>query len=726
MQLIVVSNRLPFEFRESGGRMRVKQSTGGVATGINSYIASRRKETENFQHKWVGWPGEIAPEKFAAYSESVGDTFVPVFLSPDQMEKFYDGFCNKTLWPLFHSFPMLTQYDDEYWRVYVEVNIEYCNRIAEIVKPGDIIFVNDYHLMLLPRLLRDLFPENQICFFLHIPFPHFELFRLLPGRWRADLLAGLVAADLVGFHTHEYREHFLHCVRRILGFEHALGEITVQDRVCKAETFPMGIDYDLYAGDGAQAGQELSVPGLRKILSIDRLDYTKGILNRLEGYRLFLEKFPAMHGRVQLHVVAVPSRVGVDKYQDLKTQLDEQIGRINGRFSRADWAPIFYQYTNLSTREVIGLYRTTDIALVTPLRDGMNLIAKEYLAARTDGSGVLILSEMAGAAGELTGAIMINPNSCSEIADAIKQALEIPRSEQIERNEPMRAYLREQNIHSWLGEIMECLNETQQSRNSERKKYLAFDVERSVVEAYRSAKRRSLFLDYDGTLVGFAAKPEDAVPGPGLISVLQNLCDDARTDLFIVSGRNREFLSLHFADKRIGLVAEHGAFYRPAHSSEWTPLVPAGADWFLKIAPIMQKYHRRLPGTTIEQKERSIVFHYRRAQGDMGFIRERILELYDTLLQFTASMNIDVIQGNNNVEVRNNGVNKGVALMALSRHQRYDFILAAGDDTTDEDMFRMLPATSHTIKVGRARSAARYILRDQTEVISFLAKLSAH
>lgn len=725
MQLIVVSNRLPFEFSGSGGRMRVKQSTGGVATGINSYIASRRKESEDFRYKWVGWPGEITPEKFAEYSDTVGDTFVPVFLSPDQMEKFYDGFCNKTVWPLFHSFPTLTRYDDEYWRVYVEVNIEYCNRIAEIVNAGDIIFINDYHLMLLPRLLRDLFPENQICFFLHIPFPHFELFRLLPGKWRADVLSGLAAADLVGFHTHEYREHFLHCVRRILGHEHALGEITVHDRVCRAETFPMGIDFDLYAGESLPAPDEQSGTAVRKILSIDRLDYTKGILNRLEGYRLFLEKYPAMHGRVQLHVIAVPSRIGVDKYQDLKTQLDEQIGRINGRFSKADWAPIFYQYTNLSTREVIGLYRKTDIALVTPLRDGMNLIAKEYLAARTDGSGVLILSEMAGAAGELTGALIINPNSCSEIADAIKQALEIPKGEQIERNAPMRAYLREQNIHNWMHEIFTCLNETQQHRSAERKKYLAFEVEVSVLEAYRVARRRALFLDYDGTLVGFAARPDDAIPGAGLQAILQRLCGDGNTDVYIVSGRNRQFLSEHFSDMRIGLVAEHGAFYRSAHSDEWTPLVPAGADWFFKIAPIIEKYNRRLPGTTIEQKERSIVFHYRRAQGDLGFIRERVLELYDTLLQFTASMNIDVIQGNNNVEVRNNGVNKGVALMALARNARYDFVLAAGDDTTDEDMFRMLPPTSHTIKVGRARSAARYILRDQNEVVQFLEKLAA-
>ena len=223
----------------------------------------------------------------------------------------------------------------------------------------------------------------------------------------------------------------------------------------------------------------------------------------------------------------------------------------------------------------------------------------------------------------------------------------------------------------------------------------------------------------------FASRPDEAVPDQRLYTILQTLIGNSQNDVYIVSGRNREFLSQHFAELKIGLVAEHGAFYRPARATEWTPLVPAGAEWFSKLAPIIEKYHRRLPGTTIEPKERSIVFHYRRAQGDLGFIRERVLELYDTLLQFTASMDINVIQGNQNVEVRNNGVNKGVAIMALARNARYDFILAMGDDTTDEDMFRMLPATSHTVKVGRARSAARYLLRDQREVVPFLERLAA-
>ena len=724
MRLIIVSNRLPFEFIKSAGQTKLRQSTGGVATGINSFIASRRKESANFEFKWAGWPGDVSPEILEAHRTTLGDTYIPILLSTDQMTKFYDGFCNKTLWPLFHSFPMLTEYDDEYWRLYVEVNIEYCNRLTQIIQPGDVIFVNDYQLMLLPGMLREIFPEAQICFFLHIPFPHFELFRLLPGRWRADILTGLMAADVVGFHTHEYREHFLHCVRRILGHEHELGEIAVHDRLCKAETFPMGIDFDLFSQPSQNTIALGAAPTVRRILSIDRLDYTKGIINRLKGFQYFLQKYPEMQGRVQLHVLAVPSRIGVDKYQDLKAALDEQIGKINGQFSRADWVPIFYQYTNFTTREVIELYRSCDIALVTPLRDGMNLIAKEYLAARTDESGVLILSEMAGAAGELTGALLINPNSFSEIADAIKQALDIPRTEQIERNRPMREYLREQNIHLWMGEIMECLEDILRKDFAERRKYLAGAIAVEVTTAYRNAARRAFFLDYDGTLVPFVAKPEDAVPSAAVLETIKYLSADPANDVYIVSGRNREFLSQHFSALQIGLVAEHGAFVRAAGEREWTPLVPAGEEWFSKIAPIIEKYKRRMPGSRIEMKERSIVFHYRRAQGELGFIRERVLELYDTLLQFTASIDINVIQGNHNVEVRNNGINKGVAVMTLARLADYEFLFAIGDDTTDEDMFRMVSTSSFTVKVGRARTAARYFLREQAEVLNFLGGLA--
>lgn len=724
MKLIVVSNRLPFEIAEQQGRLAVRQSAGGVATGFHSYIASRASSDPDFSYCWAGWPGPVPEERWSELLAGVGPQYAPVALSADQMEKFYDGFCNRTLWPLLHSFPMLTEYDDEFWRLYTEVNILYCNKIAEIASEDDIVFVNDYHLMLLPRLLREILPHLKIVFFLHTPFPHFGIFRLLPGVWRQEILNGLIAADVVGFHTNEYREHFLHSVRRILGFEHKMGEIALHDRTCKAEAFPMGIDFDLFAAADSSPSVITPEHTLRRILSIDRLDYTKGILGRLRGFARFLEKYPEMRGRVQLCVIAVPSRIGVDKYQDLKTQLDEQIGALNGRFSRSDWLPVFYRYTTLPTREVIALYRECDIALVTPLRDGMNLIAKEYLAARNDDTGVLILSEMAGAAGELPGAILVNPNSASEIAEAIKAALELTREDQIRRNRPMREYIRSQDIHTWMREIMDCLEEKIRVASSEEKVHMSGPVRDRLLSQFAAASRRVIFMDYDGTLVPFDPDPESAILGKGERSLLESISALPNTQLYIVSGRNRKFLAEQFPGSEIGLIAEHGVFLRRVGNPTWETLLQGDAAWIDSVLPIMERFRRRIYGSFIERKERTVVFHYRNAFGETELIRERALELYDVLMRMLANNNLEILRGHAMIEVRRFGFHKGTAVGAILASGGFDYALAVGDDLTDEDMFRALPGGFPSVKVGYEHSAAAFFLRNPAEVYDLLRALN--
>lgn len=720
MGLVIVSNRLPFEIRPGDSPESVRQSTGGVATGISSYITARRKVEPGFRALWAGWPGAVAEPDLKPFVSFFSDRFLPILLNEQEMDMFYDGFCNKTLWPLFHSFPMLTEFDDSYWQHYVSVNQKYCDRLVQVLNAGDVLFVNDYHLLLLPAMIRERMPEVRICFFLHIPFPDFEIFRLLPGKWRMDILLGLTAADVVGFHTHEYREYFLRCVRRILGKEHTLGEIITDQGLCRAEAFPMGIDFDRYAS-GTDAPLEVTSSRVTRILSIDRLDYTKGILNRLRGYELFLRMHPEMATRVQLHVVAVPSRIGVDAYQNLRNQLDELVGYINGMHSRNGWSPIFYQYTTLPTGDVINLYRKSDIALVTPLRDGMNLIAKEYLAARRDGTGVLILSEMAGAAGELPGALLINPNSYSEIADAIWQALQLSEAEQIERNEPMRRYLQKQNIHTWMGEIMEFLENTRHREEQERERRLRGHSRERLLQAFSGARSSGVYLDYDGTLVSFTLKPGDARPDDGLRNLLTEL--SALSPVCIVSGRNRQFLEENLGALPIHLVAEHGAFIRRAGAETWEPLLRAATDWMPGVMPIFEKFASRIYGSHIERKESSIVFHYRGAFGEPELVRERVLEMSETLVQFTTNLDIQVLRGNANIEMRSNGVNKGQALLSLPETANHDFILAIGDDTTDEDTFRLLPAHSFTVKVGREKSLARHYLTDASEVRQLLAEM---
>lgn len=725
MRLVVVSNRLPVQISLNGGKIVSKPTVGGVAQGISSYINAKRQGDPDFRHIWVGWCGGVISNNPSGLAAALGPDYLPVMLSEEQMEKFYDGFCNKTLWPLFHYFPELTEFQDSYWQAYMHVNVIYCNRIVEILQSDDVVFINDYHLLLLPQLLRDLFPNIKICFFLHIPFPEFEIFRLLPSQWRSDILAGMTAANLVGFHTHDYTEHFLRCVQRILGREHTLGEIKMDGYVLKADTFPMGIDFEAFSAEADTSVISFAMPdnAFRKILSIDRLDYTKGILNRLKGFELFLSKYPEMQGRIQLHVVAVPSRIGVRRYQNLKKQLDELVGSINGAFSRGNWVPIYYQYASLTLNEMKVLYRNSGIALITPLRDGMNLIAKEYLAARMDNTGVLIISEMAGAARELAGAILVNPNSISEIADAIKQAIEIPVRDQIIRNEPTRVYLQKRDIRNWMNEIMDSLSAIESKTVRFQDKYLSKKKQDLLVAQFHSARQRIVLLDYDGTLVEFNANAEDATADEALHTLLDRLAAVPKTQLFVLSGRDRNFLSQNIRNNAIGLVAEHGTFIRSPGGQEWQTINWQETHWFEKIMPVMLRYESRIFGSFIEKKESSLVFHYRNAYGEVELVRERANELFNDLLHFTANIDVQVMRGRYLIEIRNKGATKGTAGLSIISLPFHDFILAIGDDTTDEDLFHVLPGNAFTIRVGLGESAAKFFMNDVTECRQLLESL---
>ncbi len=388
---------------------------------------------------------------------------VPVFLSEGEMDQFYLGFCNKTIWPLFHSFPSFSAYDEVMWQTYRTVNERFRDALLAVLRPDDVVWIHDYHLMLLPRLLKIAMPAVHIGFFLHIPFPSYEIFRLLPSTWRKEILEGTLGADLVGFHTYEYTQHFLQSVLRILGYGNTIGQILLPDRTVRADTFPMGIDYERFSAAATSAEVQAEVSRLRVslgdarvILSADRLDYTKGILNRLQGYDLFLEQNPRWQGKIVLALVVVPSRIGVDQYDRMKRQLEEQVGRINGKYGSIGWMPVVYQYRHVPFVPLVALYAVSDVCLVTPLRDGMNLVAKEYLAARTAGSGVLILSEMAGAAKELGEAVLVNPNHCGEIATSIATALDIPPEEQARRLQIMQARLQRYTVYRWANDFVQA------------------------------------------------------------------------------------------------------------------------------------------------------------------------------------------------------------------------------------------------------------------------------
>lgn len=731
MRLLVVSNRLPISVAREKGQLVFKESSGGLVSGISAYLDSLRgAQFRKSGYVWVGWPGIAVEDKFQddLRSKALSEyNAYPVFLSERAMEQFYQGFCNNTIWPLFHYFPSYVIYDNDYYAHYKCVNQIFCEAVLEVMEPDDIIWVNDYHLMLLPKLLKDKAPNIPIGFFLHIPFPSYELFRTLPAEWRTEILNGILGADLIGFHTHDYTQYFLRCVLRILGYDHDLGNIYLPNRMVKVDTFPMGIDFQKFfttAGSPEiKKEKEKSWHLLKEVttvLSIDRLDYTKGIINRLQGYELFLKQNPQWQKKVSLVMVVVPSRVGVEDYQKIKKQIDELVGKINGEFGSVDWTPIIYLYKFISFDPLVALYSASDIALITPLRDGMNLIAKEYVASRTDGTGVLIISEMAGASKELAEAIVINPYNVDEIATALKIALEIPKEEQVHRTHIMQGRLTRYDVIRWANDFLDQLSAGIDRHKNLRCRFLSSSDRSCLVRDFIQAKQRAVLLDYDGTLVPFNADPKQAKPDPPLMNILTDLSSDARTNLVIISGRDKDTIGSWLGSLNAVLIAEHGVWNKPKNGN-WQLIESLDHEWKETILPILQIYADRLPGAFVEEKEYSVVWHYRRAEPELASIRAR--ELTDDLTNFTANLDVQILQGNKVVEIRCGGVSKGVAAMQFLKSQNFDFILALGDDWTDEELFKVLPETAYSIKVGMRSSHAKFNLHSYKEVLELLNEL---
>jgi trehalose 6-phosphate synthase/phosphatase len=671
----------------------------------------------------------VAPEQEAAVNAYAEKEFQakPVFLPEETMDRFYLGFCNKTLWPLFHYFTSLTNYEEEYWEEYKQVNGAFAEAVIKVLRPDDLLWVHDYQLMLVPGMVREKFPDLPIGFFLHIPFPSYEVFRLLPRAWRAEILEGLLGSSLVGFHTHDYVRYFLSSVLRTLGYEHQLGSLTLRDRTVSVDTFPMGIDFERFARAAASPEMEARVAEMRSkcngqkvIFSVDRLDYTKGLINRLRGYDVFLKRNPQWHGKVVFVVSVAPSRTGVDSYMSMKLELEQMVGRIIGAYGNVEWSPLAYQYRTVGFEDIVALYRFCDVALITPLRDGMNLVAKEFVACRPDWTGVLVLSEMAGAASEMGEAIVINPVHSGDFAQALEQALAMPAEEQIRRNQILQERLKRYNVVRWAEDFVQTLISTQNAEAAQRARWLSGRVQAEVVQACRLASRRAFILDYDGTLVPFAANPRQAQPDPELLGLLADLGADPVNRVAIVSGRPRRHLENWFSGLPVTLIAEHGAWLRP-QGGEWRVLKTMATEWKEKIRPILQLHIDRLPRAFLEEKEFSLAWHYRRADPEQAARRAR--ELRDALAEFTRNVDVQVLEGNKVLEVRNTGVSKGNAVLEWLPDLAAYFVLAIGDDWTDEDLFRVLPPVAFSVRVGLAQTAARYYLGSHTGVRMLLAEL---
>lgn len=727
---VIISNRLPVQLQISNGKIEAVPSVGGLATGMKSVHSGA-------DSLWIGWSGltseEIPTELESQIDKALADLgCAKVQLSTDDINGYYFGFSNRTVWPLFHYFMEYAEFELPNWDVYKSVNQKFADVVIEEISDEDTVWVHDYQLMLLPQMVREKRPNVAIGFFLHIPFPSYEIFRTLP--WREEVLEGLLGSDLIGFHTYDYERHFLSSVRRLLGLEVHFNEILNENRMVKVDCFPMGIDYERFhtaaknqvdlATEQSDLQRRLnlhkkSTPDAKLILSIDRLDYTKGIAKRLNAFKYFLDKYPEYREKVRLIVLAVPSRSKVPQYKLLKKEVDELVGRINGELATVSWTPIWYFYRSVPFESLIDLYSSSDIAWLTPIRDGMNLVAKEYIASRTDLSGVLILSEMAGAAKEMNEAILINPNNFEQIACALYKAINMPLEEQQMRNRQLQHRLKRYNVEKWANDFMDSLKNHWSLEDDNVSKRLTSGRLGGIVKDFKKSKRKLLFLDYDGTLTNFHSDPQKASPDESLYDLLDNLVALDNTDMFLISGRDKNTFERWFLHKKYNMIVEHGVWVSK-EGEKFRMLENVNNDWMEKIRPVLESFVDRTPGSFIEEKNYSLAWHYRNADVDFGI--QRANELNTVLTALIGNDDITVMSGNKVLEVKSSNVNKGRAAVRMMNGDSYDFIFAIGDDWTDEFMFQELPDSAVTVKVGRQKSAAKYFIDSNKDVRHILRK----
>ncbi|HTE58373.1 MAG TPA: bifunctional alpha,alpha-trehalose-phosphate synthase (UDP-forming)/trehalose-phosphatase [Verrucomicrobiae bacterium] len=725
-KFIIVSNRLPVSVSKEDGKLVFTSSSGGLAKAMASLDSNAKDRI------WIGWPG-IASDDLTSQDKSAITRKLksfgcyPIFLTKAQVDNFYAGYANDTIWPLFHYFQSLAQYDAAYWQAYKEVNDVFRRAIVRKAEPDSAIWIHDYHLMLLPQLIRKALPGATIGFFLHIPFPSYEIFRQLPNR--KEILQGLLGADLIGFHIYDYARHFLSSVLRVLGLENDSGSIIKGTRIVKVDAFPIGIDYQKWVDslEDDQTKVELQklqehYNGQKIIISMDRLDYSKGILKRLEAFEQFLRSAPSWHKKVVLLMVAVPSRTEVDTYKELRNEIEKAVSRINGDYGTVDWTPISYQFKNLPFEQISALLARADVALLTPLRDGMNLVAKEYIATKQKASGVLILSEMTGAVDELPEALRINPNDTASVVQALKIALKMSQKEKRARLLAMQRRLSRYTVQRWAADFMDQLQKSKLAQTQESNKLLTREREDKIVRQFQKAKNRLLFLDYDGTLRKFAAShhPAQARPPKQLLQLLHQLAQLPDTRICIVSGRPRDALEMWFSELPVLLAAEHGAFMK--YDGEWSQQPSSLHEHRKHIMPILEQYAERTPGARIEEKESAIVWHYRTVPTELAHARNAGLR-YE-LRQLLAGSDILVHNGAKVIEIKPRNVNKGIVVEDLQAMYPSDFVMAIGDDYTDEDMFRALPEEANSIKVGLGGTEARHQIVSIEQVLKLLLRLA--
>jgi len=718
--LVIVSNRLPVSVRKADGSFEFFQSLGGLATGLAGY--TKRPGT-----KWIGWPGIASDglseaDKLHIARQLKKRRCYPVFLTQAQIDDYYNGYSNSVLWPLFHNLPA-PDYPKKYWRAYRKVNELFADEVLRLSKPGSAIWVHDYHLLLAPELLRAADRSDKIGHFLHIPFPVTPV--LERTNEARQLLRGMLGADLAGFHTTGYAQNFLDACDALLGTGALQDFVELGERTIRVADFPMGIDYAHFARTLGRPKNRTALRRLRQnykgkkvILTVDRLDPTKGLVERLRAYQLLLRERPELRGQVVMVMIVAPSRTDLAEYKGLKGRLDELLAEVAWEFGNEHWRPVDFLYETVPLEKVMLYFRLADVAFITPLRDGMNLVAKEYLASKPGGKGVLILSQTAGAAEELQDAIQVNPTHPKELVHALSRALNLPKRELRVRAKRMQQHIEQFTVQHWANSFIATL---QRPLNLKPVPTFALTENRTktMLTAYHKAAKRLILLDYDGTLRSFVNDPGAAKPSAKLLRLLKRLGANPANEVVIVSGRARQNMADWFGHLPLALAAEHGAYFRRLGGKNWHRTSSDDAAWKKPVHDLFSYYAEAAPGAFVEQKDAAVVWHYRAAR---AFDAQKNLVAIRRLLKpLQKRYHLIVKEGSKALEVHPSDISKGRAAQEWLIHD-HDFVLAIGDDVTDEDMFAAMPPTAYSIKVGRGTTAARFRVKSVDEAVNLLGR----
>jgi trehalose 6-phosphate synthase/phosphatase len=708
--LVVASNRLPVVVDLSDeAEVRTSPSAGGLVSALRGLDGP---------HLWVGWPGTSVP---SGSEEAVADALAPdglhpVFLSDAEAEQHYTHMCNETIWPLFHYFVSGLRFSDEAWAAYVAVNDRFADTIAGVAEPGARVWVHDFHLALLPAALRSRRPDLTIGFFLHVPFPSSEIYRLLPTR--RELLHGILGADYIGFHTGDYVRHFRSACLRILGMESEPQQIAFDGRAVGIGAHPIGIDVEGFRAtlrdpETARIAAELEQRYRDKqvVLGVERLDYTKGIPEKLDAFERILELEPERAATTTLVQVLVPSRLESAEYTDKRNEIEQRIAHLNGRFGQFGTTPVEYLHRSVSLPELVALYRRADVMMVTPLRDGMNLVAQEYVLCQSASEpaggrhGTLLLSEFAGAAQVLPGAVLVNPWDAGDLAGRLLQALSLDSAERTRRLDLMADRVVQLESRAWARGFLARLERFAAGPKPHYPERLDDAGIGRIARRLAGAPRRTFLLDYDGTLRELVPHPSLAAPTTELRELLVRLASLPRADVHVVSGRTRESLEAWLGDLPVHLCAEHGAFAREPHGA-WRSILDIDLSWLAAAEELLRRTSEEVPGSLVERKETSVAWHYREAEPEYG--QWRAHELLAALGQSLSGVPAEVLTGHRVIEIRARGVNKGLYMRHLGSSSAPGWaILAAGDDLTDDDLFDALPAGSIAVHVGPPRPRGR-------------------